>query len=249
MLGFFQRKYSRFLIVGISDPGRARSGNEDCLCLRPADGILAVADGMGGAAAGEVASAIFVEEVKKIPSVRNLEQAEGLELVKDVFMSANQAILDHVRRYPQHRGMGCTAELLIFCTDGYIVGHVGDSRTYLFRNGVLKRLTKDHTVVQDQLDRGLLSIDEAERHPMRNVILRAVGVDRELSLDLIRGKTRPGDIFLLCSDGLTDMISEVDITNELVLEIPLEEQVRRLVRRANEAGGRDNITVALGKVV
>ena len=144
--------------------------------------------------------------------------------------------------------MGCTAELLVFLDHGYVLGHVGDSRTYLFRSGQLKRLTNDHSVVQSQLDQGLINAAEARKHPMRNVILRAVGTNEVLAFDLIRGRIQLGDLFLLCSDGLTDMVEDGVLREVLAADLPLLQKVDQLVDLANSAGGHDNITVILGEV-
>ena len=249
MIGLSVNRIPRLSAFGMTHPGLVRFNNEDSLLVRPGYGIFAVADGMGGAAAGEVASAIFVERVQDILDRPVKSQAEGIELAKEVFISANQAIVDHVERYSQHKGMGCTAELLIFCSDGYVLGHVGDSRTYLFRDNRLKRLTRDHTLVQEQMDQGLLSTDEAARHPMRNVILRAVGVSEILSVDIIRARYQAKDIFLLCSDGLTDMVSDIQLEGVLSDVGHPEDKARQLVDMANAAGGRDNITVVVSEVL
>ena len=145
--------------------------------------------------------------------------------------------------------MGCTAEVLAFYDQSYVVGHVGDSRTYLFREGQLRQITRDHSVVQEQLDEGLITPEEARNHALRHVILRAVGVRDTLAVDLIRGKNRPGDIFLLCSDGLTDMVEDTLIREVLVLSLGLNQKVDRLIELAKSAGGRDNITVILCEVI
>ena len=141
--------------------------------------------------------------------------------------------------------MACAAELLLLHQDGFVLGHVGDSRVYRFRNNELVCLTVDHSFVQQQVDLGNLTIAEARSHPYRNVILRAVGTNEQLDIDIIRGRSKPGDLFLLCSDGLTDMVEERDIAAVLILDDPLENKVIALINRANDAGGMDNITVVL----
>ena len=145
--------------------------------------------------------------------------------------------------------MGCTAELMAFSDASYILGHVGDSRTYLFRQGRLKQITQDHSLVQDQIDRGLLTPEEAKKHSLRNVILRAVGAKETLAVDLITGKVMAGDLFLLCSDGLTGMVDDPPIEETLSLSISLVQKVERLITLAKEAGGNDNITVVLCEAV
>jgi protein phosphatase len=167
------------------------------------------------------------------------------DLVQRAFEGANEGVLDHVRLEPRHKGMGCTAELMAFCNDTFVLGHVGDSRTYLLRNAQLKQLTEDHSVVQDQVNRGIISAAEAKHHPLRSVILRAVGVKEKIDVDLIRGKALPGDLFLLCSDGLTDLVDDTLIQEALSLNGAIHERADKLIDLAKSAGGHDNITVVL----
>jgi protein phosphatase len=145
--------------------------------------------------------------------------------------------------------MGCTAELMAFCNDRFVLAHVGDSRTYLLRNAQLRQLTRDHSVVQDQIDRGVISPAEAKNHLLRGVILQAVGVKEKIDVDLIRGKALPGDLFLLCSDGLTDMVDDPLIQEALSLNGTTREKADKLIALAKSAGGHDNITVVLSEVV
>jgi len=234
---------------GQTDAGLRRSNNEDSFLCQPDLGIWAVADGMGGAASGEVASKIFVDTALEIFSdaARSAER-ENYFIVHEVFRIANERILTSVKNNLEHRGMGCTAEILAFTDQDYIVGHVGDSRTYLFREGELKQLTRDHSLVQDQLDKGLITMEEAQKHALRNVILRAVGVEETLAVDFIRGKSFPGDFFLICSDGLFTMVNDPDIRDVLSLPLNLSQKVAKLIHLAKSAGGYDNITVILCEV-
>jgi PPM family protein phosphatase len=236
-------------LYGKTDTGIRRLDNEDAFVIVSELDVCALADGMGGAAAGELASRLFAEAVMEtFTAVRQRSEQEIVRLVEKVFRSANERILLDATNNPAHKGMGCTAELLVFLDHGYVLGHVGDSRTYLFRCGQLKRLTNDHSVVQSQLDQGLITAVEARKHPLRNVILRAVGTNEVLAFDLIRGRIQMGDLFLLCSDGLTDMVDEVVLGQVLGAELPLPHKVDRLIELANSAGGHDNITVILGEV-
>lgn len=237
----------RISCAGKSDVGRKRSNNEDALIIRSDLGFLAVSDGMGGAASGEVASSLFVNTALELMSTGS-PNGIGAELIQKTFLVANDRILKEARENPLHQGMGCTAELLSFQDQNYILGHVGDSRTYLLRGGKLRQVTKDHSLVQEQLDRGLITSSEARTHSMRNVIVRAVGVGQTLAVDIIRGKTQEGDLFLLCSDGLTDMIEDEAIYRLLTLPVDLEMRATKLVEASNAAGGHDNITVALCEV-
>lgn len=236
----------RITCAGKSDVGRKRSNNEDALIIRSDLGFLAVADGMGGAASGEVASSLFVDTALELMSAGS-PNPNGIaaELIQKTFLVANERILKQARENPLHQGMGCTAELLAFQDQNYILGHVGDSRTYLLRGGKLRQVTKDHSLVQEQLDRGLITSVEARTHSMRNVIVRAVGVGKTLAVDIIRGKVQEGDLFLLCSDGLTDMVEDDAIYRLLTLPFELEMRAAKLVEAGNAAGGHDNITVAL----
>ncbi|MGD8513455.1 MAG: Stp1/IreP family PP2C-type Ser/Thr phosphatase [Deltaproteobacteria bacterium] len=234
------------LFFGKTDVGLKRAKNEDSFVVKPGLGLCLVADGMGGAAAGELASRIFVETAVEVFS-GSLIRAEDdtADLVQRAFEGANEGVLDHVRLEPRHKGMGCTAELMAFCNDTFVLGHVGDSRTYLLRNAQLKQLTEDHSVVQDQVNRGIISAAEAKHHPLRSVILRAVGVKEKIDVDLIRGKALPGDLFLLCSDGLTDLVDDTLIQEALSLNGAIHERADKLIDLAKSAGGHDNITVVL----
>jgi PPM family protein phosphatase len=219
------------------------------MLLRPDLGFWTVADGMGGAASGEVASAIFVEEAAHVFTDNGSPTGRALlDLVQEVFLLANDRVYKESQNNPAYSGMGCTAELLAFDGESYIVGHVGDSRTYLWRQGIMRQVTKDHSIVQEQIDKGLITLAEAKTHAMRNVIMRAIGVNEELAVDLIRGKARLGDLFLLCSDGLSDMLEDDMIKELLSLPVDLDDKSQRLVEAANLAGGYDNITVVLCEI-
>ena len=235
---------------GKSDVGLKRSNNEDAVMISPEMNLFIVADGMGGAAAGEVASQLFVETALGIFSKnKNRSEQETLELVQRAFQWANERILKHTIENPHHQGLGCTAELMAFSNQNYVLGHVGDSRTYLFRLGQLKQMTRDHSLIQGQIDQGLITPAEAKNHSLRNIILRAVGTSETLAVDLIRGKSFPGDLFLLCSDGLTNMVNDVSIRQTLSLSIALVQKVEKLIDLAKSAGGYDNITVILCEMV
>jgi protein phosphatase len=237
----------RILCIGKSDVGLKRSNNEDAFVSRPDLGFCSVADGMGGAAAGEVASRMFMETVSEVFSDKG-SSGDPEERVKRAFSLANQRMLDHVAAHPKHSGMGCTAEILAVSGEDILIGHVGDSRTYRLRNGELRQLTQDHSLVQEQINQGLISETEARTHAMRNVILRAVGTKQAVELDILKGKGIAGDIFLLCSDGLADMVDDAAMQNVLNQGGDLQTQADRLIALAKAAGGKDNITVVLVKV-
>jgi protein phosphatase len=234
------------IFCGKTDIGLRRSNNEDAFIISPELGFCLAADGMGGAAAGELASKIFADTVLEIfADSTDQSEKEILYRVKKAFSFANEKILDDATQNPNHEGMGCTAELLAFFEDGFALGHVGDSRTYRFRSGQLRQLTQDHTIVQQQIEEGLISSENIRNHPLRNVILRALGQERELALDLLRGKILPGDLFLLCSDGLTDMVQDDQIQEILSSDTDIHRKADKLVESAKAAGGKDNITVVL----
>lgn len=239
----------RLLTAGATDIGK-RPNNEDTYLINPDLGFCALADGMGGAASGEIASSCFIDSVKEQFEISGHATDDDLSrLVHEAFRVSNSRIRDHVTKHPEDSGMGCTGELLAFHNDLYIIGHVGDSRTYLFRDGLLRQITKDHSLVQAQIDEGILTAKEARHNPHRNVILRAIGTDQLLQLDVIRGRGQERDIFLICSDGLTDALDDETITIALSSGMPIEETTRTLIRSALSAGGKDNITVILCKLL
>jgi len=233
-------------IAGKTDVGRKRTNNEDVFKIEPKLGFCLVADGLGGAAAGEVASRIFLETAVKV--FQNLTDQTVTDLTQRVqisFLMANEAIMDHVKENPAHKGMSCTAELMGFSGGEFVLGHIGDSRTYRFRDGQLRRLTHDHSLVQEQIDKGILTPENARNHPLRNVIHKAVGIDQQIELDIVKSKFLPQDQYLLCSDGLTDMVAENMIRDTLNSNMTLDQKVKHLIELALSAGGRDNVTVVL----
>lgn len=231
---------------GMTDTGLRRPLNEDAYLVDTSCGFFVVSDGVGGAAAGEVASQIFITTVSEtITTEKILTEQNIISAIKEIFLKANSDIIEYADKNQENKGMACTAELLVVTNEGFVLGHVGDSRTYRYRRNSLTRLTRDHSFVQQQIEQGVLTEEEARTHRYRNVILRAVGTEETIDVDIIRGKANHGDIFMLCSDGLTDMVSEADISVCLGLNIKLEEKVVSLINSANQAGGRDNITVIL----
>lgn len=234
------------IFFGKTDIGLKRKNNEDVFVVSPELDFCLTADGMGGAAAGELASKIFADTTQDIfTGNTDRSHKEVLYRIQKAFRDANENILEHVIQNTSHKGMGCTAELLAFSDEGFIVGHIGDSRTYRLRKGHLEQLTQDHTMVQQQFEEGLISSDQIKQHPLRNVIYRAVGIKEELALDLIIGKIFTEDLFLLCSDGLTDMIPDEQIREILCTATDISRKAEELIETAKIAGGTDNITVAL----
>jgi PPM family protein phosphatase len=222
-----------------SDTGRQRRSNEDREFARAP--LFAVADGMGGARAGEVASKIVVETLEEgLPDGGSNE-----ERLAAVVREANARIHQLAQSDADRAGMGTTVTAAVVGDDAVSVAHVGDSRAYRIRDGELERLTTDHSLVGELVRRGRLTEEEAEEHPQKSVITRALGPEAAVEVDTRSYPARPGDIFLLCSDGLTGMVPEERI-REIVTEADsLREAGQQLIREANENGGRDNITVVL----
>jgi protein phosphatase len=240
---------NRIQSFGKSDIGLRRSNNEDAFAVVPDLGVFSVADGMGGAASGEMASRIFIESAVEVFSRGESSSEQSiLELVQKTFQVAHERILKQGTENPDQQGMGCTAELIAFHDQTYVLGHVGDSRTYLFRQAKLRQMTKDHSLVQDQLDQGIIMPTDAKNYSLRHVIMRAIGIGDALAVDLIRGRCLPGDIFLLCSDGLTDMVDDAAIEHVLSFSHRLEQKGEKLIEMAKTAGGYDNITIVLCEV-
>ncbi len=235
---------------GQSDVGLVRTNNEDIFIVDTEARYGVVADGMGGAAAGEMASQLFAQTaVEQFSQHKNVTEQAALEQVQEVFSLANDRILAHVVQNPLHEGMGCTAELIAFTANSYVIGHMGDSRTYRWRLNSLKQLTKDHSLVQSQIDQGLISESQARVHNMRNVILRAVGVRPDPELDVLRGPIFSGDVFMLCSDGLTDLVDDAAIAGVFMQTGGIEQKCRQLIDLAKLSGGKDNITVVIAEVL
>ena len=222
-----------------TDTGRQRRDNEDNAFVRAP--LFVVADGMGGAQAGEVASALAVEEFQQeLPDEGSVE-----ERLANRIRDANRRIYERSRREHEHAGMGTTLTAVYVDDDDLAVAHVGDSRAYIFRDGALTRLTQDHSLVEELVRQGKLTEQQAAEHPQRSIITRALGIELDVDVDTWTYPGRAGDVVLLCSDGLTSMIDEDRIADILNSEPRLERASERLISAANEAGGRDNITVVV----
>ncbi|MDQ3962634.1 MAG: Stp1/IreP family PP2C-type Ser/Thr phosphatase [Actinomycetota bacterium] len=229
------------LVVGArTDVGRVREANEDSYVASAP--LFAVADGMGGHIAGDVASATAIEVLQNEGA--QISAADPDSLVR-VLQDANTAIYDKATGDPTLHGMGTTCTLVIVDGTTAQIAHVGDSRAYLFRNGELSQITDDHTLVGRMVSEGRLSPEEAEHHPQRSIITRALGVDSSVDVDLLSLELAEGDRLLICSDGLSSMIGADEITSVLTEDGDAQVAADRLVERANDAGGEDNITVVV----
>ena len=234
------------LSVGMgTDVGRMRASNEDSLFAdaNSERGLFIVADGMGGHAAGEVASAMAVEIIaSELPVNRPIETEEPKRAVAGALRRANETIYRRTVEEVEKQGMGTTASVLFLAAGRYVIGHIGDSRIYLLRNGQFTQLTKDHSYVQEQVDAGLLTPEQARIHPYSNVITRCVGATADVEPDIEDGEFREGDVFLLASDGLTAMLDDKRIDQVLRSPLSPSRLVGKLIAEANARGGADNIT-------
>ena len=229
--------------AGVTDPGRRRRRNEDAYVAVPP--LFAIADGMGGAQAGEVASGLAAAVLEEATG-----DERGEERVASLIQEANRRVFQRSSEDAATSGMGTTmtVALLDNADETIAFGHVGDSRAYRVRGGELEQLTDDHSLVGELVRSGRLSPEEAESHPQRSVITRALGTEPDVDVDTFTVEAEPGDIYLLCSDGLTDMISPRDILATVDASDDLDDAARALVSAANAGGGEDNITVVLFQI-
>lgn len=241
----------RYAAAAVSDVGCKRLSNEDAFGFSAEDGVYVVCDGMGGAAAGEIASSLAVDEMLRLLSNRAGNEAVPLEiLVQDAISVANKAIFSRSQRNLRLSGMGTTLVGLAVEGRRVLVFNVGDSRCYRLRNlnkdqGRLEQISLDHSLVEEQVRLGRMTHDQALRSPMRNVITRALGTQSSVTPDLFDLQSEPGDLFLLSSDGLTNELTDPLIESMLAVDLPLEDLCARLVDGAKRAGGHDNITCLL----
>ena len=233
-----------YTAAAATDRGRKRSSNEDAFAISVEHGIFLVCDGMGGAAAGEIASRMAVEEMLRLLANRDpakpLAQAAG-----EAVRAANEAIFSRSQRNARLRGMGTTLVGLLVEDGRALVINIGDSRCYRLRNRILEQLSVDHSLVDELVRAGRMTPADALHSPLRNFITRALGTEREVTPDIFAFEAEPGDLFLLCSDGLTRELPDPLIESLLGADSPLDELSARLVSAANTAGGNDNITCLL----
>ncbi len=240
-----------YTIVSKTDPGRARENNEDSVAFDAATQLGVLADGMGGYNAGEVASGMatafiksemarWLSEAGKQANTREIRRA--LEICVD---NANRSVFNAAISNAQYSGMGTTLVVAVFQDATVLLGHIGDSRCYRFRNGELTQVTKDHSLLQEQIDAGLLTLEQAATSSHKNLVTRALGVEDAVLLELNELAVEAGDLYLMCSDGLSDMANDAEIATVLESQVPMAQKADQLISLANEHGGRDNISVLL----
>ena len=233
------------------DPGRARSNNEDAVSTDASVGLAVLADGMGGYNAGEVASNMATTFIGSElgrwlrEASAQASDAEVQRAIDICVENANRAIYNAANANPQYAGMGTTLVVAAFRGDRVIIGHVGDSRCYRLRAGRLQQVTKDHSLLQEQIDAGLITLEQAAVSSNKNLVTRAVGVEDTVQLEAHQHDVQAGDLFLMCSDGLSDMLDDGKIAQVLASHEALAPCAQALVDAANDAGGKDNISVIL----
>lgn len=235
------------LDVGLhTQVGPVRKKNEDSARVSREEGIFAVADGMGGHRAGEVASALAIDVLfEVVSSARSDGGGVDGETMRRAVDEANRRILGDTRQHPEHEGMGTTLTALLLTGDEYRIGHVGDSRAWRVRDGEAEQLTTDHTVVEEMVREGRISLEESRFHPMRHVLSRCLGIASEVRADVYEGAVEPEDTFVLATDGLVPVFDDSGIAETIVASADAEAACRELVRRGCEEYGKDNVTAAV----
>jgi protein phosphatase len=247
-------------VATATDPGMVRSHNEDSIGTDIDIGLAVLADGMGGYNAGEVASGIAVAmlttEMRQVledhapHEIDSSGETLAEKFVRETSAKANAAIYQTAKSQPQYAGMGTTLVVCLFFDNRMTVGHIGDSRLYRLRQEVFEQVTRDHSLLQEQIDSGMISKEQARFSQNKNLVTRAVGIDPEVETEIHTYNVEPGDIYLLCSDGLSDMVQDEDIQSTLsALQSNLPLAATQLVQLANDNGGRDNISVILVRVI
>ena len=237
-------------VAGDTDVGVIRDHNEDSFSIDKDQSLLIMADGMGGHAAGEVASTAAVESinqdvVSKIQEVQEGDEGAYGKILKDAVKSANRMIFQMAEDEPAKKGMGTTVTAMLIKGESYIISHVGDSRAYLIRDGGITQMTKDHSLVQEMIDGGTLSPEDARHHPERNIVTRCVGINTDVEVDIYTGILREGDRVLLCCDGLSGPVEDSDILRAILDSGNPSAVCRQLISMANQNGGHDNVTAIL----
>ncbi|MBX5459950.1 MAG: Stp1/IreP family PP2C-type Ser/Thr phosphatase [Steroidobacteraceae bacterium] len=252
---------SKIRCVGVTDTGKVREHNEDTIATDPDIGLLVLADGMGGYNAGEVASGIAVKTVMNLireqverEDLSVLDRESGMSrpsiILRDAIHRANKIIYQTARSQPQCEGMGTTIVAALFYDNKVSVAHVGDSRMYRLRGGRFEQVTMDHSLLQELVDRGFYSAEEAQRAANKNYVTRALGVEPNVEVELQEQPVQKGDVYVLCSDGLSDMVEDDDIHLTITtFGANLDTVAKQLIQLANDNGGRDNVSAVMAQVL
>ena len=238
-------------ICADTDPGLARDNNEDAVAFDPLTGLCILADGMGGYNAGEIASGMATAFIKSEMSRwlsqagRNANSREVKRAMEICVQNANHSIFNAANSNPQYTGMGTTLVVGVFQADRLLLGHIGDSRCYRLRGDAFKQITKDHSLLQEQIDAGLITPEQALTSANKNLVTRALGVEDAVLLDVTEHRVEPHDVYVMCSDGLSDMVRDTPMAHIMLGHATLEQKSRQLISAANANGGRDNISVVL----
>ncbi|OGS18327.1 MAG: hypothetical protein A3J83_06580 [Elusimicrobia bacterium RIFOXYA2_FULL_40_6] len=251
----------KLIVAGKTDKGMKRQNNEDAYVIDEEIKLLVVCDGAGGQATGEVASKIatdviptqmrraLINKERTIFGEKNPNFSDETNFLASSIRFANQVIFEAARKYPQNSGMATTVVSVLVKDDTISYCNVGDSRIYLMREGTLKQLTNDHSLVMEQLRRGLITKEQAEKSEYTNILVRALGPNQNVEVDLQEMPAKEGDLLILCSDGLTHMTKDSEIFEKIKNDLVPEEICEKLVNLANDAGGKDNITVIAAKLI
>ena len=243
-----------YTFIALTDPGLSRDNNEDSVAFDDATHLGVLADGMGGYNAGEIASGMATAFIKSElsrwlseagPQANLLQIRRAIEICVD---NANLSIFNAANSNSQYAGMGTTLVVGVFQGNKLLLGHIGDSRCYRWRANQLVQITRDHSLLQEQMDAGLLTPEQAAISPNKNLVTRALGVELGVMLELNEHLVEPGDVYLMCSDGLTDMADDLAIASVLQQSVPMGQIAEDLISLANQNGGRDNISVLLTQV-
>jgi len=254
--------YSQILeIASCTDPGMVRSHNEDSIASDAANGLVVLADGMGGYNAGEVASGmattVVTTEVQQLLAKiqpheidPETKSALGPRMIREQVIKANTSIYQAAQSQPQYAGMGTTLVVCLFYDNKILAAHLGDSRLYRMRDGKFSQVTRDHSLLQEQIDSGIITVEQAKHAAHKNLVTKALGIDPSVEPEVREYEAKPGDVYLLCSDGLCDMVDDEDIGMTLsALGGNLKLAAQQLVQMANDNGGKDNVSVILVRVL
>ena len=254
--------YSQILeIASCTDPGMVRSHNEDSIASDPANGLVVLADGMGGYNAGEVASGmattVITTEIQQLlTKVQPFQIDEETKspvagkMIREQVLKANTSIYQAAQSQPQYAGMGTTLVVCLYYDNRMLVAHLGDSRLYMLREGIFSQVTRDHSLLQEQIDSGIITAEQAKHAQHKNLVTKALGIDPTVEPEVRDYSTKPGDVYLLCSDGLCDMVDDDDMGMTLqALGGNLKLAAQQLVQMANDNGGKDNVSVILVRVL